>query len=78
MPGVKPWGVPVDIALPSATQNEIDGNDARELVKNGVKCVAEGANMPSTLEAVDVSARGYSTPRARHPMPVVWPPPAWR
>ena len=54
VPGVKPWGVPVDIALPSATQNEIDGNDARELVKNGVKCVAEGANMPSTLEAVDV------------------------
>lgn len=52
--GKKPWGVPVDIALPSATQNEIDGNDARELVKNGVKCVAEGANMPSTLEAVDV------------------------
>ena len=54
VPGIKPWGVPVDIALPSATQNEIDGNDARELVKNGVKCVAEGANMPSTLEAVDV------------------------
>jgi len=52
--GKKPWGVPVDIALPSATQNEIDGNDAKELVKNGVKCVAEGANMPSTLEAVDV------------------------
>lgn len=50
--GVKPWGVPVDIALPCATQNEIDGNDARELVKNGVKCVAEGANMPSNLEAV--------------------------
>jgi glutamate dehydrogenase (NADP+) len=52
--GKKPWIVPVDIALPSATQNEIDANDARELVKNGVKCVAEGANMPSTLEAVDV------------------------
>jgi len=54
VPGINPWHVPVDIALPSATQNEIDGNDARELVKNGVKCVAEGANMPSTLEAVDV------------------------
>ncbi len=50
----RPWGVPVDIALPCATQNELDGDDARELVKNGVKCVAEGANMPSTLEAVDV------------------------
>jgi glutamate dehydrogenase (NADP+) len=53
VPGAKPWSVPVDIALPSATQNEIDGKDAKELVKNGVKCVAEGANMPSTLEAVD-------------------------
>jgi glutamate dehydrogenase (NADP+) len=54
VPGKRPWGVPVDIALPCATQNELDGDDARELVKNGVKCVAEGANMPSTLEAVDV------------------------
>jgi glutamate dehydrogenase (NADP+) len=52
--GKKPWIVPVDIALPSATQNEIDGEDAKELVKNGVQCVAEGANMPSTLDAVDV------------------------
>lgn len=54
LPGKKPWGVPVDIALPCATQNELDGDDARELVKNGVRCVAEGANMPATLEAVDV------------------------
>lgn len=52
--GKKPWDVPVDIALPCATQNEIDGDDARALVKNGVKCVAEGANMPSNLEAVHV------------------------
>ncbi|MBS3916569.1 MAG: NADP-specific glutamate dehydrogenase [Sulfuritalea sp.] len=52
--GQKPWGVPVDIALPCATQNEIDGEDARLLVKNGVKCVAEGANMPSNLDAVHV------------------------
>lgn len=52
--GARPWNVPVDIALPCATQNEIDGNDARELVKNGVKCVAEGANMPSDLDAVHV------------------------
>lgn len=50
----KPWGIPVDIALPCATQNELDGEDARTLVKNGVLCVAEGANMPSTLEAVEV------------------------
>lgn len=52
--GKTPWGVPVDIALPCATQNELDENDARELVKNGVKCVAEGANMPSTLKAIHV------------------------
>jgi len=54
VPGQKPWGVLVDIALPCATQNEIDGDDARLLVKNGVKCVAEGANMPSNLDAVRV------------------------
>ena len=56
--GKKPWSVPVDIALPCATQNEIDGADARELVKNGVKCVAEGANMPSNLDAVEVFLAG--------------------
>ena len=52
--GRRPWHIPVDIALPCATQNELDENDARTLVGNGVFCVAEGANMPSTLEAVDV------------------------
>lgn len=52
--GKRPWHVPADIALPSATQNELDEDDARTLVHNGVQCVAEGANMPSTLEAVDV------------------------
>ncbi|MDO4794987.1 MAG: NADP-specific glutamate dehydrogenase [Brachymonas sp.] len=50
--GKTPWHVPVDIALPCATQNELNGDDARTLVNNGVQCVAEGANMPSTLEAV--------------------------
>jgi glutamate dehydrogenase (NADP+) len=50
----RPWGVPCQIALPCATQNEIDGNDARTLVKNGCMCVAEGANMPSTPEAIHV------------------------
>ena len=53
-PGATPWHVPVDVALPCATQNELDGKDAELLVKNGVKCVAEGANMPSTLDAVKV------------------------
>ena len=54
LPGKRPWHVPAEIALPCATQNELDGEDARTLVRNGVICVAEGANMPSTLEAVDV------------------------
>ncbi|MDT3736497.1 MAG: NADP-specific glutamate dehydrogenase [Denitratisoma sp.] len=54
LPGRTPWHIPVDIALPCATQNELNGEDAKLLVKNGVKCVAEGANMPSTLEAVEV------------------------
>ncbi|MGB6101713.1 MAG: NADP-specific glutamate dehydrogenase [Comamonas sp.] len=49
--GVRPWHVPVDVALPSAVQNELDESDARTLIKNGVQCVAEGANMPSTNEA---------------------------
>lgn len=53
-PGKRPWQVPVDVAMPCATQNELDENDARELVKNGCKCVCEGANMPSTLAAVKV------------------------
>ncbi len=48
------WTIPCDIALPCATQNEIDADSASALVKNGVKYVAEGANMPSTLEAIEV------------------------
>jgi glutamate dehydrogenase (NADP+) len=52
--GSRPWAVPCDIALPCATQNELDGDDARELVRNGVIAVGEGANMPSTLEATHV------------------------
>ena len=49
----RPWNVPCDIALPCATQNELDENDAKTLLANGVRCVAEGANMPSTLGAVE-------------------------
>ena len=48
------WSIPCDIALPCATQNELDGNDAKMLVANGCKAVAEGANMPSTPEAIEV------------------------
>jgi len=51
--GERPWGLPCDIALPCATQNELDEKDAQKLLDNGCFCVAEGANMPSTLEAVD-------------------------
>ena len=49
--GKTPWHVQVDVALPCATQNELDEQDARTLIQNGVICVAEGANMPSTNEA---------------------------
>lgn len=48
------WSIPCDIALPCATQNEIDEESAKLLVKNGVKAIGEGANMPSTLEAIEV------------------------
>ncbi|MDR0957364.1 MAG: NADP-specific glutamate dehydrogenase [Candidatus Nomurabacteria bacterium] len=50
----KVWEVACDIALPCATQNEIGADDARKLIKNGVKIVAEGANMPSTPKAIDL------------------------
>ena len=52
--GARPWGEKADIALPSATQNEINGDQARQLVANGVMAVSEGANMPSTPEAIRV------------------------
>ena len=54
----KPWGVKCDVALPCATQNEISTREAEKLVHNGCICVAEGANMPSTPEAVDVFLAG--------------------
>ncbi len=50
----RPWGVAADLALPCATQNELNEEEARTLVKNGVKAVSEGANMPTTLEGVHV------------------------
>ncbi|MHB8970365.1 MAG: NADP-specific glutamate dehydrogenase [Pirellulaceae bacterium] len=54
LPNQRPWGVPADLAFPSATQNEIEAEDARTLVKNHCKLVAEGANMPTVPEGVDV------------------------
>ena len=50
--GEKPWGVPCDIAMPCATQNELDAADAKTLISNGCYCVSEGANMPSTPDAI--------------------------
>ena len=52
--GQRPWVVPCDIAVPTATQNELDGDSARTLVANGCRYVVEAANMPCTAEAVDV------------------------
>jgi len=52
--GERPWGVKCDLAFPSATQNEVNENDAKILVKNGCYVVSEGANMPSTPEAVEI------------------------
>lgn len=52
--GEHPWGVKCDVALPCATQNELNGEEAKTLIKNGCFCVAEGANMPSDEQAVDV------------------------
>ncbi|MBO4610594.1 MAG: NADP-specific glutamate dehydrogenase [Bacteroidales bacterium] len=53
-PSERPWGIKCDIALPCATQNEIEAADAQKLVDNGCWCVAEGANMPSTPEAIEI------------------------
>ena len=50
--GERPWSVKCDIALPCATQNELNGDEAKQLIKNGCMCVSEGANMPSTPEAI--------------------------
>ena len=55
--GGRPWGEKCDIAMPSATQNELDGDDARTLLANGCFAVSEGANMPSTPEAIDNSSQ---------------------
>ena len=54
MEGNRPWSVKCDLAIPCATQNELDGNDAKHLVDNGCQAVAEGANMPTTPEAVEL------------------------
>ena len=55
--GQRPWGIDCDVALPCATQNEINQSDAKELVKNGIVAVSEGANMPSDPEAINIFQR---------------------
>lgn len=52
--GKRPWGIPCDIAFPSATQNEISAEDAQTLVDNGIKVVGEGANMPTVIEGINI------------------------
>jgi glutamate dehydrogenase (NADP+) len=52
--GKRPWGIKVDVAMPCATQNELNGDEAKELVKNGCICVCEGANMPTTIDGYKV------------------------
>lgn len=54
IPNARPWNEKADIALPSATQNELNGDDAKALIANGIFAVSEGANMPSTPEAIEV------------------------
>ena len=56
--GERPWSVPCDIALPCATQNELNGEEAKTLVANGCICISEGANMPSTPEAIQEFQKG--------------------
>jgi glutamate dehydrogenase (NADP+) len=53
LPDAKPWGVPCQVALPCAIENELDADDARTLVSNGCKCVSEGANMPTTPRGIE-------------------------
>lgn len=79
--GKRPWEVKVDIALPCATQNELELADAKALIANGVQLVAEGANMPTTIEATDLFLEsGVLFGRVKRQMQAVWQHPGlkWR
>ncbi|MBC7203351.1 MAG: NADP-specific glutamate dehydrogenase [Pusillimonas sp.] len=52
--GTRPWHVPAEVALPCATQNELEIDDAKTLINNGVRCISEGANMPTTIDAAEL------------------------
>ena len=73
------WNHKADCAFPSATQNEVNGKDAANLLKNGVYVISEGANMPSSIEAINqfVAAKFFTDP-AKLLTPVVLLHPAWR
>lgn len=74
------WSVPCDIAMPCATQNEIDTDSAKLLVSNGCKAVFEGSNMPCTPGGHPRPSKppASSTPPPRLPTPAAWLSPAWR
>lgn len=74
------WTIKCDIALPCATQNEINEESAKILVKNGVQAVGEGANMPSTIEATKVFQDGmeFSLDLPKRANAGVLPPPRWK
>ena len=75
----KPWKIPCDVALPCAIQNELDEEDALQLVANGCRLVAEGANMPTTPDAILVFKKtGCCMHRVKLPMPAVWQLQVWR
>ena len=75
----RPWSIAGEVAFPCATQNELNGAEASELIENGLKALAEGANMPCTPEAVEVfHAKGILFAPERLPMQVVWPPADWK
>lgn len=79
LPGVKPWHVPVQVALPCATQNEINGEDAQTLVKNGVICVAEGATCHRLRKPSNVlSITRYCMRRVKQVTRAVWLRPDWK
>ena len=74
----RPWSIAGEVAFPCATQNELNGEEAAELIGNGLKAVAEGANMPSTQRPLKHFMRRVFFSQGKASMRVVWPPADWR